>query len=299
MEAFLAVVHNNSITKAANSLYLTQSTVSNRLHALEEELGLTLFERRQGMRSVELTPKGEELVVIAEKWISLWKETQQIKNSHLSVDIAIGSPDSLNICVLIPFYKQLADDPTINLRVRTQQSEEVYSLVDTRKVDIGFSFRFMQYHNVAVFPVFRDPLCLVCKRGGRFAPDESIHPSQLKTENELYLVWNQEFSQWHERWWAVLEKPHAFVDTPALIASLMDELEHWAVCPTSVSRFLISLGDFQVNPLSVPAPPRTCYFLQHQFPPSQKIETLKKVRSLFERYCISVGFSLISETPNT
>jgi DNA-binding transcriptional LysR family regulator len=51
------VVSKKSISKAAEEiLYLTQSTVSFQLKTLEEELGVTLIERRRGYRQIELTP---------------------------------------------------------------------------------------------------------------------------------------------------------------------------------------------------------------------------------------------------
>ena len=39
IEGFLAIVQNGSMTRAAQKLFITQPTLSNRIHALEEELG--------------------------------------------------------------------------------------------------------------------------------------------------------------------------------------------------------------------------------------------------------------------
>lgn len=51
VEAFVWVARLNSITRAAEKLCLTQSAVSNRIAALEEELGTLLLDRRnQGFR---------------------------------------------------------------------------------------------------------------------------------------------------------------------------------------------------------------------------------------------------------
>lgn len=48
MEAFRAVIKHGSVSRAANSLFITQSAVSKLISALEEDVELTLFERRSG-----------------------------------------------------------------------------------------------------------------------------------------------------------------------------------------------------------------------------------------------------------
>jgi DNA-binding transcriptional LysR family regulator len=50
IQAFLAVVSNQSLTKAAEILHLSQSSVSHRLKNLEQELDLILIERGKGLK---------------------------------------------------------------------------------------------------------------------------------------------------------------------------------------------------------------------------------------------------------
>ena len=50
IEAFLEVVSSKNISEAARKLYVSQSTVSQRIKELEEELKITLFIREQGNR---------------------------------------------------------------------------------------------------------------------------------------------------------------------------------------------------------------------------------------------------------
>ena len=76
IETFLTIVNTKSITKTADILFLSQPTVSHRLKSLEKELGFPLIVRKKGFKNVELTSKGSEFVSIAERYISLWKETQ-------------------------------------------------------------------------------------------------------------------------------------------------------------------------------------------------------------------------------
>ena len=60
VRAFLATAEEGSLSAAARSLRLTQPTLSRQVGALEQDLGVTLFER--GHRSMELTSAGVELL---------------------------------------------------------------------------------------------------------------------------------------------------------------------------------------------------------------------------------------------
>lgn len=59
LESFAAVVRLNSFTKAAESLYISQPTISTHIRALEEELGTRLIMRTT--KNIEVTPEGMKL----------------------------------------------------------------------------------------------------------------------------------------------------------------------------------------------------------------------------------------------
>lgn len=68
MKYFTAVVKHQSISKAAQALFLTQQTLSAHMAALEQELGCTLFLRRPVFR---LTPEGELFLDYCQKFLAL------------------------------------------------------------------------------------------------------------------------------------------------------------------------------------------------------------------------------------
>ena len=82
IETFLTIVNTRSITRTADLLFLSQPTVSHRLTSLENELGFSLVIRNKGHKQVELTAKGTEFIAIAERWMSLWKETMELKRNQ-------------------------------------------------------------------------------------------------------------------------------------------------------------------------------------------------------------------------
>ena len=75
LQYFLAVAREESITRAAEVLHITQPTLSRQLSQLEEELGTRLFER--GTRHITLTPDGLLLRRRAEEISELVDKTRQ------------------------------------------------------------------------------------------------------------------------------------------------------------------------------------------------------------------------------
>ena len=102
----LAIARYQNITKAANSLYVTQPTLTKFLQNLEAELGQKLF-RKLGHRFV-LTYAGERYVEKASEILNLKKELDQemndiVKNNYGSLKIAFPVPCRFSI-PYIPTY---------------------------------------------------------------------------------------------------------------------------------------------------------------------------------------------------
>lgn len=109
VEIFLAIVEHRSISKAAETLFMSQSTVSHRLSALERELGATLMLRGKGVPTVTLTPKGQSFVPIAQRWLSLYKDTNAFSLQDVVYPLRIASVDSVNAYVLYKVYNAIAE----------------------------------------------------------------------------------------------------------------------------------------------------------------------------------------------
>ena len=78
IETFWAVVHHGTMTAAAESLYITQPTLSMRIRALEERVGTPLFVRGKGQRHITLTEAGQKFLTLAQRWQQLLAETDSL-----------------------------------------------------------------------------------------------------------------------------------------------------------------------------------------------------------------------------
>lgn len=92
---FLTVAREESFSRAAEALYLSQPTLSRQIRDMEEELGATLFVRSN--RSVTLTREGMRLRKRAQEIVDLMDKTRQEFSSlddEISGEIYIGGGET-------------------------------------------------------------------------------------------------------------------------------------------------------------------------------------------------------------
>lgn len=137
LKYFLTVAEAGNITKAANSMHLTQPTLSRQLQDLEKELGQKLFVR--GNHSVSLTAEGMLLKKRAEEIIELVEKTENefstIKD-EIAGDIYIGSGETKSIKLIAEVMRKLKKDyPKIKFHIVSGDSEDLVERLDKGLLD--------------------------------------------------------------------------------------------------------------------------------------------------------------------
>ncbi len=154
---FLELVRCRNISKTAENLYLSQSAVSSRLKALEEEMGCQLVLRSKGQRSVELTRQGEEFISVAERWKLLLEETEAVKEKALSV-VRIATNGSTYDRLLDEFLRQYTErHPEKKIQIKVCDSKDTYDLVSKELADFGFASYESLQGGLADCPVIAVP----------------------------------------------------------------------------------------------------------------------------------------------
>ncbi|QHI99927.1 LysR family transcriptional regulator [Xylophilus rhododendri] len=107
VEAFYWVVTLKSVTRAAEKLCLTQSAMSSRVAALEEELGVLLLDRRD--RRFRLTVAGTRFAAYAERLLEMQREIRLEMGAaqRQAVSLRLGTIDSVLHAWLIPAVERL------------------------------------------------------------------------------------------------------------------------------------------------------------------------------------------------
>ncbi len=292
IEAFLVISETLSITKASEHLNLTQSTVSQQLKQLEEELGITLFIRSKGRRAIELTPKGIEFIPTAEKWKALWKETKSLKHSHSHRLITVAAVETFNSLLFAPFYRQQAEHETdpFKLDLRTLPSAQIYEGIERYDFDIGFVTLKRPNKNITLQLVHREKHFLV----GRFGTETAVvDPKDLDPRNELVANWGPDFNAWHDYYFDAEIFPWIRTDTSSLAIHFLTHRNVWAILPACMVPLVKRFTDVQVYRLKDPPPERGCYKALHRHPPANKVETIRLFEKRLDDYLFTHGYHAV------
>ena len=141
MQAFVTLCEVGNFSKAAEKLYLAQSSLSAQIKSLEDELHCRLLIRNA--RSLELTGNGTIFLNFCRQTISQYEDTlAQMKQSPRKIDFTIGLFYSthLNVwCDRIARVNSEQDETIYNIRI-LYGSEKIESLMQ-REIPIGFCLR--------------------------------------------------------------------------------------------------------------------------------------------------------------
>lgn len=139
LQYFLAVAREESITRAAESLHITQPTLSRQLSQLEEELGTRLFER--GTRHITLTPDGLLLRRRAEEISELVDKTRQelaFQDETLAGTVALGSGELEAVRVMPRLFQAFRMRyPLVDYTLYSGTADDVKERMDRGLLDAG------------------------------------------------------------------------------------------------------------------------------------------------------------------
>ncbi|MDO8904846.1 LysR family transcriptional regulator [Hydrogenophaga sp.] len=140
VEAFYWVVSLKSVTRAAEKLYLTQSAMSSRIAALEDELGVLLLDRRD--KQFRLTVAGTRFFTYAQRLLELQREAKSEMGSgaSLAVSMRIGAIESVLHSWLIPWIEKLrGDHPELALELTVETTPILVEQVQRGTQDLVFA----------------------------------------------------------------------------------------------------------------------------------------------------------------
>ena len=139
LKYFLTVAREGSITKAANSLGLTQPNLSRQINILERDIGKKLFNRSN--YKIKLTSEGILLKKRAEEIIDMIEKTRaEFKSSDkiIAGDIRIGGGETHAIELITKIMRNIQKDyPNIQYHLHSGNSDDVSEKLDKGLLDFG------------------------------------------------------------------------------------------------------------------------------------------------------------------
>ncbi|TNF57598.1 MAG: LysR family transcriptional regulator [Burkholderiales bacterium] len=141
VEAFYWVATLKSVTRAADKLFLTQSAMSSRIAALEQELGVLLLDRRN--KQFRLTTAGLRFLTYAQQMLELQREVRSVMGSTPEgepVVIRLGAIESILHSWLVPWIERLRKDyPALSLELSVEPTPVLIEQISRGTLDIVFA----------------------------------------------------------------------------------------------------------------------------------------------------------------
>jgi len=287
--AFLTVIDKMSFTKAAQKLYIAQSTLSSRLASLEKEIGGILIERRKGSKDIILTARGQQFFMATRNWQTFMDDVEEIRRPRVEgMRLNIGSVDTFKAFVLPELYKRLINAaPPLRLNIRTYNSAELYDKVNSGDLDVAFTLLNLPFASIEVKAVYEEPrVVLRCENSP--TSKKIISQDELDLKKEIYFIGDEKFNIWYRNWHQ--NYPLLQVDTVQLLSSFMCEEGLWSIVPRSLAEAVCKTGGYNFYHLREPVPKRICYRIQPKNPSFEIAARLEIFDSIFDGYFDNPGF---------
>ncbi|HBC91489.1 MAG TPA: hypothetical protein DCZ10_00910 [Pelotomaculum sp.] len=185
LEYVLAVARHSNFTRAAQEIKTSQSSLSQQISKLENELGISLFMRTT--RSVQLTPAGKEFLTHAKRIMAEVIEARRCIHEYVSFGkghISVGVIPIIGhyrIPNLLSSFK--SNYPRVTLSLREKQCNELLDLLHNSKIDAAFVQKDNGAPSFQFIPVATDQMVVVTSERHPLATRKSVDLKALQCEN--------------------------------------------------------------------------------------------------------------------
>ena len=190
LKYILAVADTRHFGRAAERCFVSQPTLSGQIKKLEEELGVTIFERTN--RSVEITPIGEAILAHARLLIEQANAIEQTARAHqdpLAGPLRIGAIPTLSPylmpLILVPLKRQY---PQLRLVLSEEITEALMNRLHRHELDAVLIATPAEDPDLDALPLFEEPFWLAHPRNHPLYSKDDITAQDLEEIDLLLLA---------------------------------------------------------------------------------------------------------------
>lgn len=194
LNLFMEAAKHKSITKAAESVHISQPALSKSIRALEEELGMTLIIRSN--KTTNLTDAGNVVLEYVQKISGLLDEMTKTLNDMTDLkrgEINIGLPPFIGSLffpkVMAKFHQEF---PNIKLNITEYGGARVVKSVDEGEFELGVTVLPIDEQDFQVYPIVEEEMMLVVHKDHHLAARKQVEIKELADEE--FIFYHEEFS---------------------------------------------------------------------------------------------------------
>ncbi|MBW4838579.1 MAG: LysR family transcriptional regulator [Paenibacillaceae bacterium] len=198
MQVLIEVARQRSFTKAAEVMYITQPTISKTIKAMEEELGVVLFDRVG--KKIELTDAGRIIATQAQQIVTSFQnltaeldDLRNLKKGHLRIGLPPMVGASFFPKVIGEFHQRY---PDITIQLFEDGAKKVEQDVAGGLLDVGVVVLPTVEAELSCFPFVEEKLNLVVHPSHPLAARESADLAELSQDG--FVLFREDFTL-HDR----------------------------------------------------------------------------------------------------
>lgn len=186
---FIEIAKIGNFTKAASSLFISQSALSKTVKNLESELGVQLIDR--AVNHFKLTPEGE--ILYQRGLVALKKINDELDSLYdsLGIDqghISVGIPPVIGTAYFTSvIYKFRNMYPNVDLKITEAGANIIKQWVSDGTIDIGVVILPVSSENFNVIPIIEAENVLIVNKRNPLAEYDEVSFKMLKNENFISL----------------------------------------------------------------------------------------------------------------
>jgi LysR family hydrogen peroxide-inducible transcriptional activator len=189
LKYIVAVAREKHFGHAAEACFVAQPTLSVAIKKLEDELGVTIFER--GGTEVSVTPLGAQIVAQAERVLeqtAAIKEIAKQNKDPLAGPLRLGVIYTIAPYLLPPLVKSMIEHvPQMPLVLQENFTARLIELLRQGELDAAIMALPFADQGLMVQPLYDEPFVVALPRNHPWANRSSIDAQELKTETMLLL----------------------------------------------------------------------------------------------------------------
>ncbi|EIT84774.1 LysR family transcriptional regulator [Fictibacillus macauensis ZFHKF-1] len=193
LQYFIEVAKYNSFTRAADALFITQPTISKMIKNLEEELGVTLFDRSR--KGLTLTDAGrtifEQAKLVDKAFANLEMELDNLlglKKGHIRIGLPPIFDSRLFPKLIGSFHERY---PNVTFELWEEGSKKIEEEVANHQLDLGVIVLPTNNATFQYFAFMEEDLRLIIHPDHPLASRDEISLSELC--NESFILFNKDF----------------------------------------------------------------------------------------------------------
>ncbi len=182
LKIFIEVVETGKMSAAAKNLYITQPSVSQAVHELEEHYHTLLFQRYA--KKLYITDNGKLLYTYAKQLSSQFDQMEEnMLTRKRREKFRLGATVSVGGSILSPVVRQFRSRfPDLDVYAFVGNSQEIEERLLDMDLDAGIIEGFVKSPDLVTIPLLEDPLVLACSGEHPLAARDTLYIDDLQEQ---------------------------------------------------------------------------------------------------------------------